>query len=119
MTKQVKKINIVFAISVIVIIGLIVVSIIRNIPYGTGAMLTIGIIQTTMLALIIFAYFTKFRILAILSRLVVIGWTVFAFTNALSSTNEDAWMFGSLYVIAEAMAIVCGILRRKVLNESS
>jgi len=119
MNNQIKKLNLVFAISIAVIIGLIMVSISRNIPYGTGAMLTIGIIQITMLVLIIFAYFTKFKILAILSRVVVIGWTVFAFTSALSSTNEDAWIFASIYVIAEVIAIICGIIRRKLLSKDS
>jgi len=118
MNKQIKKINIVFAVSVAVITGLIVLSIIRNIPYGTGAMLTIGIIQTTMLALIILAYLIKFRILAILSRLVVVSWSIITVINSLSSTNEDAMIWASLYVIAEVTAIVCGILRRKVLSKN-
>lgn len=105
-----------FTISVTVIIGLIVLSIIRNIPFGVSAVFTIGIIQTSMLAVIIFAYFIKFRILAILGRLIVVSWSIFTVISSLTSTNEDAMIWASLYVIAEVTAIACGILRRKALS---
>jgi len=114
---KLKKINLVFGVAVTVIIGLIGVSISRNSPYGIVAMVTIGLLQTTMLALIITAYFTKNRILAILCRLTVIAWTTFAVFSTMSSSNEDAWVFMSLYFIAEVTAIICGVLRSRLQNE--
>jgi len=106
--------NIIFVISILIFTGVGIVMVARNIPYGVGAVLLMSAINIFALTLLIVATNIQRKLWAVICRIVVIGWLIYAFIGASASTNEDAIIFATIYAITGVSAIVFGILRNKI-----
>jgi len=114
--------NIIFIISMLIVIGISVeVTIRRNLlVFGVASAFTVGALYSIAATLLIVAaHIKKLRVVAWGCRIVVIGWIVFALSMAPSSANEDALIVGIIYTIAALSAMVFGILRHKIQNKDS
>jgi len=111
--------NIIFIISMLIVVGISAeVTIRRNLLVsGVASALTVGALYAiAAILLMVAAHIKKLRAVAWVCRIVVIGWIVFALSMAPSSANEDAIIVAIIYSIAAVSAMVFGILRHKILG---
>ncbi|MCL2567904.1 MAG: hypothetical protein FWE12_00490 [Oscillospiraceae bacterium] len=111
--------NVIFVISMLIFTGIGAMMVVRNIPFGLAAVLLIGAINALVVILLLAAANGKKKWWAVICRIVVIGWLIYAFIGSSTSTNEDAILFATIYTIAGVVAIVFGVLRHKMHDKDS
>jgi len=114
--------NIIFIISMLIVIGISLEVIIRRnlLVSGVASALTIGAMYAIAATLLIVAaHIKKLRVVAWICRIVVSGWIVFALSMAPSSANEDAILVAVIYTTAAVSAMVFGALRHKKQNKDN
>ena len=111
--KNQKVLNIGLIIYAIYYIAMIVLVAFRNVPYGTGAVVTVVAMYLVALAALSVVVFQKRKWLSIASSVVFIGWLVFAFIQSTTSLNEDAVLLASIYTVLSLVALAFGWLRNK------
>jgi len=105
--------NVIFVISMLIFTGIGAMMVVRNIPFGLAAVLLMGAINVLVVLLLLAAANRKKKWWAVICRIVVIGWLIYAFIGASASANEDATLFATIYAIAGVVALVFGYLRHK------
>jgi len=114
--------NIIFIISMLIVIGIsLEVIIVRNLLVsGALSALVVGAMYAAAATLLIVAaHIKKLRAVAWVCRIMVVGWLVFAFISSFSSANEDATLVAILYILAAVSAMVFGVLRHKIHNKDN
>ena len=112
--------NVIFIISMLVVIGVSVeITIVRNLfVSGVMSAFVVGVLYAAAATLLIAAArIKKLRIVAWICRIVVAGFLAFVFISSFPSVNEDAVVVAIIYAAATISAIISGILRHKVQTE--
>jgi len=109
--------NVIFIVSMLIVTGLGIMMVVRNIPYGIAAVFIMAAINALAVVLLFAAANIKKKLWAVVCRIVVVAWFIYAAIGAFASANEDAPIFATIYVVAGVLAVVFGILRQKIQNK--
>lgn len=111
MKKNKTLINITLIILAIIYVVMVVIMVSRNIPYGTGAVISVIVMNILSLFFLVGSISKKKLWLKIVCSILFIAWIVFGFYASSSSANEDAMIVMAIYAIAGGLIILFGNLR--------
>ena len=118
--KNKNLVNIILIISIAILIGLGILLVVRNIPFGIAAVIFTTVVIIIQITLLIASATLKRKLWAMVCRIVVVCMLLYMVIVSFvsPSENEDAIFFMTIHIIVSTLAIVFGIFRRKIYNDN-